>query len=122
MHNLIFSILKDHAAFQLCIPECKSKIYFKSPRKSNETNSSDSDCMSSNRSLDQITLREAHSLRRDAAKMIHESLHTTSTRQNYFPMPTPHMQHPSSGSSEIPYSDVDYILLPKSSLSWISVH
>ncbi|MBW0462658.1 hypothetical protein O181_002373 [Austropuccinia psidii MF-1] len=53
--------------------------------------------MTSTSSLDQITLREASSLRRDAAKIINESL------------PTPHMQHPSSGSAEIPSFDVDYI-------------
>ncbi|MBW0551119.1 hypothetical protein O181_090834 [Austropuccinia psidii MF-1] len=38
LHNLILVILKDHEAFQLCIPEFKSKIYFRSCRKSNETN------------------------------------------------------------------------------------
>ncbi|MBW0476853.1 hypothetical protein O181_016568 [Austropuccinia psidii MF-1] len=99
MHHLILEILKDHAAFKLCIPEFKSKIYLRSRRKFNDTNSS----------LDQITLREAHSLRRDTAKIINESLPTTSTRKNYFPMPTPHMKHPSSGSAEIPSFDADYI-------------
>ncbi|MBW0535169.1 hypothetical protein O181_074884 [Austropuccinia psidii MF-1] len=79
MHNLILGILKDHAALKLCIPESKSKIYFRSHRKFNDTNSSDSDSMTSNSSLDQITLREACSLRRDAAKIINESLPTTST-------------------------------------------
>ncbi|MBW0588911.1 hypothetical protein O181_128626 [Austropuccinia psidii MF-1] len=59
MHNLLLGISNDHAAFKLCIPESKSKIYFRSCRKSNDTNSSDSDCMTSNSSLDQITLREA---------------------------------------------------------------
>ncbi|MBW0538671.1 hypothetical protein O181_078386 [Austropuccinia psidii MF-1] len=58
--------------------------------------------MTSNSSLYQITLREA-------AKRINESLPTTSTQKNYLPMPTPHMQHPSSGSVEIPSFDVDYI-------------
>ncbi|MBW0579652.1 hypothetical protein O181_119367 [Austropuccinia psidii MF-1] len=109
MHNLILGILKDQGAFKLCIPESKSKIYFKSCRKSNDTNTSDSDSMTSNSSLDKITLREAHSLRRDAAKIMNESLPTTSTRKNYLPMPTPHMQHPSSGSAEIPSFDADYI-------------
>ncbi|MBW0523199.1 hypothetical protein O181_062914 [Austropuccinia psidii MF-1] len=109
MHNLILGISKDHAAFKLCIPESKSKIYFRSRRKSNDTNSSDSDSMTSNSSLDKITLREAGSLRRDTAKIINESLPTTSTQKNYLPMPTPHMQHPSSGSAEIPSFDVDYI-------------
>ncbi|MBW0574051.1 hypothetical protein O181_113766 [Austropuccinia psidii MF-1] len=101
MHNLILGILKDHAAFKFCIPESKSKIYFRSHRKSNDPNSSDSDSMTSNSSLDKITLREAVSLRRDAAKMINEPLPTTSTQKNYFPMPTPHTEHPSSGSAQI---------------------
>ncbi|MBW0489898.1 hypothetical protein O181_029613 [Austropuccinia psidii MF-1] len=57
MHNLILGILKNHAAFKLCIPESKSKIYFTSHRKFNDTNSSDSDSMTSNSSLDKITLR-----------------------------------------------------------------
>ncbi|MBW0542248.1 hypothetical protein O181_081963 [Austropuccinia psidii MF-1] len=39
MHVLILGILKDHATFKLCIPESKSKIYFRSHRKSNDTNS-----------------------------------------------------------------------------------
>ncbi|MBW0562435.1 hypothetical protein O181_102150 [Austropuccinia psidii MF-1] len=78
MHNLILGILKDHATFKLCIPESKSKIYLRSRRKSNDTNSSDSDSMTSNSSLDKITLREARSLRRDAAKIINEPLPTTS--------------------------------------------
>ncbi|MBW0557042.1 hypothetical protein O181_096757 [Austropuccinia psidii MF-1] len=64
--------------------------------------------MTSNSPLYQITLREANSLGRDAEKIINESLLTTSTRQNYFPMPTPHT-HPSSGSAEIPSFDADYI-------------
>ncbi|MBW0510072.1 hypothetical protein O181_049787 [Austropuccinia psidii MF-1] len=51
MHNLILGILKDHAAFKLCIPESKSKIYFRSCRKSYYTNNSDSDSMTSNSSL-----------------------------------------------------------------------
>ncbi|MBW0579269.1 hypothetical protein O181_118984 [Austropuccinia psidii MF-1] len=109
MHNLILGILKDHATFKLCIPESKSKIYLRSRRKSNDTNSSDSDSMTSNSSLDKITLREARSLRRDAAKIINEPLPTTSTQKNYFPMPTPHTEHPSSGSAEIPSFDADYI-------------
>ncbi|MBW0501836.1 hypothetical protein O181_041551 [Austropuccinia psidii MF-1] len=65
--------------------------------------------MSSNSFLDKITLREAHSLRRDTAKIINESLPTTSTLQNYFPMPTPHMHHPSSYSVEIPSFYAYYI-------------
>ncbi|MBW0462456.1 hypothetical protein O181_002171 [Austropuccinia psidii MF-1] len=59
-------------------------------------------------SLDQITSRETCFLRRDE-KTINESLPTTSAQQNYFPMPTPHIQHPSSGSEETPTFDVDYI-------------
>ncbi|MBW0516079.1 hypothetical protein O181_055794 [Austropuccinia psidii MF-1] len=109
MHNLILGIWKDHEAFQLCTPQSKSKIYFSSRMKSNDTNSSDSDSMTSNNSLDQITLREAHSLRRYAVKIINESLPTTSIQQNYFPVPTPHMQHQSSGSVDIPSFDADYI-------------
>ncbi|MBW0463971.1 hypothetical protein O181_003686 [Austropuccinia psidii MF-1] len=109
MHNLILGILKDHANFKLCIQESKSKIYFRSQRKSNVTNSSDSDSMNSNRSLDQITLREAPSLRRDAATIINGSLPTTSTLHNYFPIPTPHTQHPTSGTAEIPSFDAVYI-------------
>ncbi|MBW0467735.1 hypothetical protein O181_007450 [Austropuccinia psidii MF-1] len=65
--------------------------------------------MTSNRSIDQITLRETLSLRRNVAKTINESLPTTSAQQNYFPMPTPHMQHLSSGSAEIASFDADYI-------------
>ncbi|MBW0580116.1 hypothetical protein O181_119831 [Austropuccinia psidii MF-1] len=109
MHNLILGILKDHAAFKLCIPESKSKIYFRSRRESNNTNISDSDSMTSNSSLDKITLREALSLRRDTEKIINESLPTTSTQKTYLPIPTPHTQHPSSGSAEIPSFDADYI-------------
>ncbi|MBW0509068.1 hypothetical protein O181_048783 [Austropuccinia psidii MF-1] len=109
MHNLILGILKYHATFKLCIPESKSKIYFRSHRKSNDTNSSDSDSMTSNSSLDKITLREACSLRRDAVKIINKSLPKTATQKTYLPMPTPHMQHPSSGSAEIPSFVVDYI-------------
>ncbi|MBW0555636.1 hypothetical protein O181_095351 [Austropuccinia psidii MF-1] len=109
MHTLILGTLKDHATFQLCIPESKSKIYFRSCRKYNDTNSSDSDSMTPKSSLDQITLREARSLRRDSAKIINELLPTTSTQQNYFPMPTPHMQDLSSGSAEIPLFDMDYL-------------
>ncbi|MBW0485513.1 hypothetical protein O181_025228 [Austropuccinia psidii MF-1] len=81
MHNLILGILKDHAAFKLFIPESKSKIYFRSHRKSDDTNTSDSDSMTSNRSLDKITLIEARPLRRDAAKIIYESLPTPSTQK-----------------------------------------
>ncbi|MBW0508677.1 hypothetical protein O181_048392 [Austropuccinia psidii MF-1] len=109
MHNLILGILKDHAAFKSCIPESKSKVYLRSCRKSNDTNGPDSDSMTSNSSLDQITLREPRSLRRDAAKIINESLPTTSTQQKYIPIPTPHTQHLSSGSVEIPSFDADYI-------------
>ncbi|MBW0480578.1 hypothetical protein O181_020293 [Austropuccinia psidii MF-1] len=58
--------------------------------------------MTSNSSLDQITLR-------GEAKIINESLPTTATQTNYLPMPTPHMQHPSSGSAEIPSFGADYI-------------
>ncbi|MBW0577699.1 hypothetical protein O181_117414 [Austropuccinia psidii MF-1] len=65
--------------------------------------------MTPNSSIDQITLREAHSLRRDTEKIINESLPTTSTKRNYLQMPTPHMQHPSSGSEYIPSFDVGYI-------------
>ncbi|MBW0540224.1 hypothetical protein O181_079939 [Austropuccinia psidii MF-1] len=65
--------------------------------------------MTSNSSLDQITLREAFSLRRDSDNIINESLPTTSTQQNCFPMPTPHTQHPSSGFAKIPPFDADYI-------------
>ncbi|MBW0513517.1 hypothetical protein O181_053232 [Austropuccinia psidii MF-1] len=65
--------------------------------------------MTSNSSLDKITLREALSLRIDTAKIINESLPTTSTQKNYLPMPTPHTQHPSSGSAEIPSFDADCI-------------
>ncbi|MBW0463008.1 hypothetical protein O181_002723 [Austropuccinia psidii MF-1] len=108
-HNLIYGILKDHANFKLCTPESKLKIYFRSCRKSNDTNSSDSDSMTSNSSHDQITLREACSLRREAEKIINESLPTTSTQKNYLPISTPHIQHPSSGSAEIPSFDADYI-------------
>ncbi|MBW0582785.1 hypothetical protein O181_122500 [Austropuccinia psidii MF-1] len=109
MHNLILGILKDHATFKLCTPESRSKIYFRSCRKSNDTNTSDSDSMTPNSSLDKITLREARSLRRDTAKIINESLPITSTQKNYLPMPTPHTQHSSSGSAEIPSFDADYI-------------
>ncbi|MBW0543756.1 hypothetical protein O181_083471 [Austropuccinia psidii MF-1] len=65
--------------------------------------------MTSNISLDKITLREARSLRRDTEKIINELFSTTSTQKQYLPMPTPHMQHPSSGSAEIPSFDADYI-------------
>ncbi|MBW0594045.1 hypothetical protein O181_133760, partial [Austropuccinia psidii MF-1] len=109
MHNLILGILKDHATFKLSIPESKTKNYLRSRKKSNDTNSSDSDSMTSNSSLDKITLREACSLGQDTAKIINEPLPTTSTQKNYFPIPTPHMEHPSSGSAEIPSFDVDYI-------------
>ncbi|MBW0498076.1 hypothetical protein O181_037791 [Austropuccinia psidii MF-1] len=109
MRNLILGILKDHATFKLCISESKSKIYFRTCRKSNETNSSDSDSMTSKNSLYQLKLREACSLRRNAEKIINESLPTTSPGQNFFPMPTPHTQHPSSGSVEIPLFDAGYI-------------
>ncbi|MBW0587489.1 hypothetical protein O181_127204 [Austropuccinia psidii MF-1] len=109
MHNLILGILKDCAAFQLCIPELKSKLYFRSRTKSNDTNSSDSDSMASNSSLDKITLREALSLRRDAERIINEPLPTTSTQKNYFPIPNPNTEHPSSDSAEIPSFDADYI-------------
>ncbi|MBW0582892.1 hypothetical protein O181_122607, partial [Austropuccinia psidii MF-1] len=108
MHNLILGILKDHATFKLCIPESKSKMYFRSRRKSNDTKSSDSDSMTSNSSLDKITLREDLSLRRDAEKIIRVTPHYFHPK-NYLPIPTPHMQYPSSGSVEIPSFDVDYI-------------
>ncbi|MBW0565339.1 hypothetical protein O181_105054 [Austropuccinia psidii MF-1] len=109
MHNLILGILKDNAAFKLCIPESTPKIYFRSRRKSNETNPSYYDSMTSNSSLDKITLREARSLRRDTEKIINESLPTTSTQKNCLPMPTPDTQHPSSDSAEIPFFDANYI-------------
>ncbi|MBW0472447.1 hypothetical protein O181_012162 [Austropuccinia psidii MF-1] len=114
MQNLILGILKDHAAFKLCIPGAKSKIYFRSRRKANDTNSSDSYSMTSNSSLDQITLREAHSLRREAKKIKNESLPTTSTRKNYLPIPNRHMQHPSSGYAKILSFSVDHIPTSKS--------
>ncbi|MBW0490781.1 hypothetical protein O181_030496 [Austropuccinia psidii MF-1] len=91
------------------MPEAKSKICIRNHRKSREFNSPDSDFITSNSSLDQITLRETCSLRRDTPKIINESLPTTSTQQNYFPILTPHTQNPSSGSEEIPSFDVDYI-------------
>ncbi|MBW0536169.1 hypothetical protein O181_075884 [Austropuccinia psidii MF-1] len=105
MHNLILGILKDHATFKLCIPESKSKIYFRSCKESNDTNHSDSDSMTSNSSFDKITLREAHSLRRYSAKIMIESLPTTSTQKKL-----PPNAHPSSGSEEIPTFDAAYIL------------
>ncbi|MBW0528030.1 hypothetical protein O181_067745 [Austropuccinia psidii MF-1] len=109
VHNLILGILKDHENFKLCILEAKSKTNIRTCRKTNDTNSSYSDSMTSNSSLDQINLREIHSLRRDAPKIINESLPATSTQQNYFPIPTPHMQLPFSDSAEIPSFDVDHI-------------
>ncbi|MBW0502019.1 hypothetical protein O181_041734 [Austropuccinia psidii MF-1] len=115
IHNLILGILKDHAPFKLCIPQSKSIIYFRTRRNSNDMNSSDSDSMNSNSSINQITLRESCSLRRDTAKIINEQLLTTSTQKNYFPMSTPHTQHPSSGSVEIPSFDEDYISTSKMS-------
>ncbi|MBW0474009.1 hypothetical protein O181_013724 [Austropuccinia psidii MF-1] len=105
MLNLILGILKDHETFKLCILEAKSKIYFRSGRKSNDTNISDSALINSNSSPDQTALRKAHSLSIDAEKIINESLPTTSTQQDCFPMPTLHMQHQSSGSAEIPSFD-----------------
>ncbi|MBW0498964.1 hypothetical protein O181_038679 [Austropuccinia psidii MF-1] len=65
--------------------------------------------MTSDSSLHKITLREARSLGREAAKSINESLPTTSTPKKFLPMPTPHTQHPSSGSAEIPSFYADYI-------------
>ncbi|MBW0526265.1 hypothetical protein O181_065980 [Austropuccinia psidii MF-1] len=65
--------------------------------------------MTSNSFLDKMTLIEALSLRRDASKIINESIPTTSTQKNYLSMPTPHTQNPSSGSTEIPSFDEDYI-------------
>ncbi|MBW0575650.1 hypothetical protein O181_115365 [Austropuccinia psidii MF-1] len=65
--------------------------------------------MTSNSYLYKITLREARTLRRDAEKIINEPLPPTSTQKNHFPMLTPHTEHPSSGSAEIPSFDVDYI-------------
>ncbi|MBW0577353.1 hypothetical protein O181_117068 [Austropuccinia psidii MF-1] len=109
MHNVILGILKDHAAFKLCIPESKAEFNFRSHRKYNDTNNLNSDSMTSSSSLDKITLREAHSLRRDAAKIINGSLPATSTQKIYLPMPTPPTQNPSSGSPEIPSFDADYI-------------
>ncbi|MBW0567867.1 hypothetical protein O181_107582 [Austropuccinia psidii MF-1] len=78
--------------------------------------------MTSNSSLDKITLREAHPLRRDTEKIINKSLPTTSTQQSYLTMPTPHMQHPSSGSAEIPSFDVDYIPTSELDISALSDH
>ncbi|MBW0464627.1 hypothetical protein O181_004342 [Austropuccinia psidii MF-1] len=109
IHNLLLGILKDHTAFRLFTLEAKSKIYFTSHRKSNDTNSSYSASMNFNSSLDQIISKEALSLRIDSEKIINESFPTNSTQQNYFPMPTPHTQHPSSGSAVIPSFDADYI-------------
>ncbi|MBW0472560.1 hypothetical protein O181_012275 [Austropuccinia psidii MF-1] len=117
MHNLILGILKDHATSKLCIPESKSKIYFRSHRKYNDTNSSTSALMTSNSSLNQIKLREALSLRREAVKMINESLPTTSTQQNYFPMPTPHTHIHLVALWRFPH-----LMWIKSPLNWISVH
>ncbi|MBW0485236.1 hypothetical protein O181_024951 [Austropuccinia psidii MF-1] len=105
MHNLILGISKDNATFEFFIPEAQSKIYFRSSPKLNDKSSSDSDSMTSNSSLDQIKLREVHSLRRDREKIINESLPTTSTPQNSFPMPIPQTQHPSSDSADIPSFD-----------------
>ncbi|MBW0476758.1 hypothetical protein O181_016473 [Austropuccinia psidii MF-1] len=102
MHNLRLGSLKDHAAFKVCNPEAKSKIYIRSHRKSNDTNSSDSDSRTSKSFLYQITLRDTFSLRRDTEKTLNESLPTTSTQQNYLQMPTPHMKNTTSGSVEIP--------------------
>ncbi|MBW0566327.1 hypothetical protein O181_106042 [Austropuccinia psidii MF-1] len=63
--------------------------------------------MTSKSSLDKITLREALSLRRDAAKIIDESLPTTPTQKNYLPIPTPHTKNLSSGSADyIPTSEI----------------
>ncbi|MBW0537398.1 hypothetical protein O181_077113 [Austropuccinia psidii MF-1] len=109
MHILILGILKDHATFKLCIPESKSKIYFRSCRNSNDTKSSYSDSMTSNSFPEQIRLTETRSLRRDAEKIINESLPATSTQRNYPAMPTPHMQHPSSGFVGILSFDADSI-------------
>ncbi|MBW0493037.1 hypothetical protein O181_032752 [Austropuccinia psidii MF-1] len=109
INNLIHGSLKDDATFKLCILEAKSKIYIRSCRKSNDTHSSDSDAMTSNSSLDKITSRKTCSLRRDTEKITNESLPTTSTQQNYFPIPSSHMQNTSSGSAEIPSFDMDYI-------------
>ncbi|MBW0497759.1 hypothetical protein O181_037474 [Austropuccinia psidii MF-1] len=109
IHNLIFVILKDHATFKLCITESNSKIYFRSRRKSNDTNSSDSDSMTPKSSLAQISMRQAFSLRREPANIMNESLSTTSTQKNYLPMPTPHAQHPFSGYAEIPSFNADCI-------------
>ncbi|MBW0492700.1 hypothetical protein O181_032415 [Austropuccinia psidii MF-1] len=108
MNHLIPGTFKDHATFKLCIPESKSTIYFRSHRKTNDTNSSDLDSMTSNISIDKITMREAPSLRREAAKIINASLPTTSTPKNYLPIPTPHTQAPSSCSADIPSFDADY--------------
>ncbi|MBW0505617.1 hypothetical protein O181_045332 [Austropuccinia psidii MF-1] len=65
--------------------------------------------MTTNSSLDQITMREALSMRREAVKIMNESLPTTATQKNYLPIPTPHTQHPSSGSVEIPPFDAYYL-------------
>ncbi|MBW0588978.1 hypothetical protein O181_128693 [Austropuccinia psidii MF-1] len=65
--------------------------------------------MTSNSSLDKITLREARSLGSDTAKIKNEPLPTTSTKKSNFRIPTPHTEHPSSGSAEIHSFDADYI-------------
>ncbi|MBW0574919.1 hypothetical protein O181_114634 [Austropuccinia psidii MF-1] len=65
--------------------------------------------MTTNSCLDQITLRGTHSLRRKTERIINESIPTTSTKQNYFPIPTPHTQNPSSVSAQIPSYDAYYI-------------
>ncbi|MBW0504407.1 hypothetical protein O181_044122 [Austropuccinia psidii MF-1] len=78
--------------------------------------------MTSNSFLDQFTLREALSLRRETEKVTNESLPTTSTGKNYFPMPTPHMKDPSSLSAEIPLFDADYIPTSELDISALRYH
>ncbi|MBW0568991.1 hypothetical protein O181_108706 [Austropuccinia psidii MF-1] len=64
--------------------------------------------MTSKSSLDKITLREAHSLRRDAAKIINESLPLLPPKKTTSQCP-PLIKNPSSGSAEISSFYADYI-------------
>ncbi|MBW0519711.1 hypothetical protein O181_059426 [Austropuccinia psidii MF-1] len=80
MHNLILGILKDHAAFKLCNPESKSKVYFRSRRKSKYTHP-EKRCSRNNKSV----------------------------TPHYFPKPKPCTENPSSGSVDFPSFDADYI-------------
>ncbi|MBW0470045.1 hypothetical protein O181_009760 [Austropuccinia psidii MF-1] len=94
IHDLVLGILKDHATFKLCTWESKSKLHFRSHRKSNDRNGSDLDSITSKSCLDQITLRETCSLRREAEKRINESLPTDFQLKN---LPAnPHPSHTTS--------------------------